>query len=68
MSNEWSQPVRLNDGGLIITIATAAQANNFMQHAKLSSRWADALAKCSAAADGRLSHDEARLAFLKAAH
>lgn len=68
MSHEWSKPVRLNDGGLIITIATAAQACTFLSHAKRSKLWNEAWRKCSAAAEGRLAGDEARHAFLKAIH
>ncbi|TWF53312.1 DUF982 domain-containing protein [Neorhizobium alkalisoli] len=68
MSNEWQKPVRVNDGGLTITVASAAQARTFLQHAKRSDQWGEAWAKCSAAAEGRLSNDEARQAFLKAAH
>jgi hypothetical protein len=68
MSNEWSEPVRLNDGGLIITISTPAQARTFLQHAERSGQWKDAWNKCSAAAEGRLSNAEARQAFLKATH
>lgn len=68
MSNEWSEPVRLNDDGLIITITTTAQARTFLQHVKQSRRWSEAHAKCSAAAAGHLDHDEARRAFVQAAH
>ncbi|WLS04165.1 DUF982 domain-containing protein [Shinella oryzae] len=68
MTNEWSKPVRVNDDGLIITIATAAQARTFLSHAKRSRLWNEAWRKCSAAAEGRLSQDEARHAFVKATH
>ncbi|WP_430034146.1 DUF982 domain-containing protein [Neorhizobium sp. BT27B] len=68
MSNEWSQPVRLNDDGLVITIATTAQARTFLQHTKRSPKWNEAWAKCSEAAEGRIANDEARKALLRAAH
>jgi hypothetical protein len=68
MPNEWSGPVRLHDGGPIITISTPAQARTFLQHANRDGRWSDAWVKCTAAVEGRLSHAEARQAFLKAAH
>ncbi|CDZ60341.1 Hypothetical protein NGAL_HAMBI2605_09600 [Neorhizobium galegae bv. orientalis] len=69
MNNEWQKPVRFREDGLLITVATAAQARTWLSSARKGGRaWEEALDKCSAAAEGRLSNAEARKAFLKAAH
>lgn len=69
MENQWHEPVRVNDGELRITVSSAAQARNFLQHGQSRGRaWEEALRACSAATEGRLSHAEARRAFLKAAN
>jgi hypothetical protein len=69
MTNEWREPVRFREDGLLITVATAAQARAWLSRTQKGGRaWEEALAKCSAAAEGRLSNAEARRAFLKAAH
>ncbi|MBW6425517.1 DUF982 domain-containing protein [Rhizobium sp. XQZ8] len=69
MDSQWNDPVRVNDGELRITIASAAQARSFIQHARHTGRvWEEAMRACSAAADGRMSNAEARRAFLKAAN
>jgi hypothetical protein len=69
MNNEWRNPVRVREDGLLITIATAAQARSWLQHKPRGGRvWQDAITKCTAASQGRISNDEARLAFIKAAH
>ncbi|WP_421580295.1 DUF982 domain-containing protein [Shinella sp. M31] len=69
MTDQWQEPVRLKEDGLRITIETPAQARTWLRHARKSGpAWKEALDKCSAAAEGRLSNGEARRAFLKAAH
>ncbi|MBP2448653.1 DUF982 domain-containing protein [Rhizobium leguminosarum] len=69
LSDQWKEPVRLKEDGLLITIETPAQARTWLRHARNSgSAWREALDKCSAAADGRLSSAEARRALLTAAH
>lgn len=69
MTEQWKEPVQLKEDGLLITIETPAQARTWLRHARKSGpAWREALDKCSAAADGRLSSAEARRALLTATH
>ncbi|KPH05094.1 DUF982 domain-containing protein (plasmid) [Rhizobium acidisoli] len=69
MIDQWQEPVRLKEDGLQITMETPAQARTWLRHARRSGpAWEEALEKCSAAAEGRLSSAEARHALLMAVY
>jgi len=69
LTDQWKEPVRLKEDGLLITIETPAQARTWLRHSRKSGpAWSEAFEICCAAADGRLSSAEARRALLMAAH